>query len=310
MPGTLPGHRRAGRGAAARRPGPGWRIAAIGPAGERGVKYATISHDGRHAGRGGLGAVLGAKNIKGVAVRAAGKVPAANPEALLALARDLRSRSFGPATAKYRELGTLADLLTFNAISALPTRNFQAASFEGAARLTAEPPSAAPGTAREPRAADPRARGTRVARATPRRLQATPRRVEATPRRPPALRECAGWPAAAALPARSGASTSTGQAARAGVTARAGPATGAGRAPGRAGRGKKTRGEYQNVYALGPLCGVDDPAAVLAASALCDELGVDTISPAALSPGRWSRAAGPDRRPVAALRRPRSAPAP
>src|SRR6476646_96746 len=44
--------------------GRGWRTAAIGPAGERGVRYATISHDGRHAGRGGLGAVLGAKNIK------------------------------------------------------------------------------------------------------------------------------------------------------------------------------------------------------------------------------------------------------
>src|SRR5215469_9840636 len=38
--------------------GRGWRAAAIGPAGERCVRYATISHDGRHAGRGGLGAVL------------------------------------------------------------------------------------------------------------------------------------------------------------------------------------------------------------------------------------------------------------
>src|SRR6516162_8565460 len=41
--------------------GRGWRVAAIGPAGERGVRYATISHDGRYAGRGGLGAVLGGK---------------------------------------------------------------------------------------------------------------------------------------------------------------------------------------------------------------------------------------------------------
>jgi aldehyde:ferredoxin oxidoreductase len=54
--------------------GRSWRIAAIGPAGERGVRYATISHDGRHAGRGGLGAVLGSKKIKAVAVRAAKKV--------------------------------------------------------------------------------------------------------------------------------------------------------------------------------------------------------------------------------------------
>ena len=59
--------------------GRGWRVAAIGPAGERGVRYATISHDGRHAGRGGLGAVMGAKNLKAIAVRAAAKVATADP---------------------------------------------------------------------------------------------------------------------------------------------------------------------------------------------------------------------------------------
>jgi aldehyde:ferredoxin oxidoreductase len=36
--------------------------------------------------------------------------------------------------------------------------------------------------------------------------------------------------------------------------------------------------EYENVFALGPMCGVSDPDAVLAASAACDELGLDTIS--------------------------------
>ena len=113
--------------------GRGWRVAAIGPAGERGVRYATISHDGRHAGRGGLGAVMGAKRLKAIAVRAATKVGPADPEAVVAAARDLRARSFGPATAKYRELGTLANLLAFNAINTLPTRNFQAASFAGGA---------------------------------------------------------------------------------------------------------------------------------------------------------------------------------
>ena len=38
------------------------------------------------------------------------------------------------------------------------------------------------------------------------------------------------------------------------------------------------RVEYENLFALGPLCGVSDPDAVLAASARCDELGLDTIS--------------------------------
>src|SRR5262249_2371882 len=44
----------------------------------------------------------------------------------------------GPATAKYRELGTAANLLTFNRFGALPTRNFQSGSFEEAANLSPE----------------------------------------------------------------------------------------------------------------------------------------------------------------------------
>ncbi|MBA2637925.1 MAG: hypothetical protein H0U79_06870, partial [Solirubrobacterales bacterium] len=47
-----------------------WRVAAIGPAGENLVRFATVSHDGRHAGRGGLGAVMGSKLVKAIAVRA------------------------------------------------------------------------------------------------------------------------------------------------------------------------------------------------------------------------------------------------
>ena len=188
--------------------GPGWRIAAIGPAGERGVRYATISHDGRHAGRGGLGAVLGAKRVKAVAVRAASKVGTADPAAVLAAARDLRARSFGPATAKYRELGTLGNLLTFNALSSLPTRNFQAASFDAAPQLAAEE-------------------------------LAGLRRV--------ARNSCASCTIGCEhiYKARGG---------------------------------KKMRAEYQNVFALGPMCGVSDPDAVLTAGARCDELGLDTIS--------------------------------
>src|SRR5579863_3188208 len=42
--------------------------------------------------------------------------------------------------------------------------------------------------------------------------------------------------------------------------------------------GKKAMVEYENVFALGPMCGVAEPGAVLAASARCDDLGLDTIS--------------------------------
>ena len=211
--------------------GRGWRVAAIGLAGERGVRYATISHDGRHAGRGGLGAVMGAKNLKAIAVRAAGKVATADPDAVLAAARDLRARSFGPATVKYRELGTLANLLAFNAISTLPTRNFQAATFDGAEQLAAEAAADGPeGSGGRPEgSADGVADGS----------VAGMRRV--------ARSSCASCTIGCEHIYR-------------------------------VGRGKKVRVEYENVFALGPMCGVSDPAAVLAASGRCDDLGIDTIS--------------------------------
>jgi aldehyde:ferredoxin oxidoreductase len=118
--------------------GANFRIASIGPAGERLVRYATISHDGRHAGRGGSGAVLGAKNIKAIAVRGTQRVEWAHPRELTAISKDLSQRSFGPATAKYRELGTATNLLTFNRFGALPTRNFQSGTFAEAAQLSPE----------------------------------------------------------------------------------------------------------------------------------------------------------------------------
>src|SRR5262249_39467936 len=50
---------------------------------------------------------------------------------------------FGPATAKYRELGTVANLLTFNRFAALPTRNFQQGTFEAAEAVSGESLNAA-----------------------------------------------------------------------------------------------------------------------------------------------------------------------
>jgi aldehyde:ferredoxin oxidoreductase len=116
--------------------GADFRIASIGPAGERAVRYATISHDGRHAGRGGSGAVLGSKNLKAIALRGSQRCEWADPKGVTDLSRDLSKRSFGPATAKYRELGTAANLLTFNRFGTLPTRNFQSGTFEQAANLS------------------------------------------------------------------------------------------------------------------------------------------------------------------------------
>jgi len=118
--------------------GPEFQAAVIGPAGERLVKFATLSHNNRHAGRGGLGAVLGSKNLKAVLVRGTRRTEVADPERVVAIARDLSRRSFGPATAKYRELGTIANLLTFNRLNALPTRNFQDGTFAEAEAVSGE----------------------------------------------------------------------------------------------------------------------------------------------------------------------------
>jgi aldehyde:ferredoxin oxidoreductase len=187
--------------------GPDYRIASIGPAGEHAVRYATISHDGRHAGRGGSGAVLGAKNIKAIAVRGSQRVEWADPRGVTELSRDLSKRSFGPATAKYRELGTAANLLTFNRFGALPTRNFQSGTFEAAASIS------------------------------PEQLSATRERT------------------------RSSCVTCT-----IGCEHIYGLGSGG------------VRLEYESLFALGSLCGVSDPDAVLRASQRCDELGIDTIS--------------------------------
>ena len=141
-------------------------------------------------------------------MKAGNRCPVDNPQAVLGVARDLRERSFGPATQKYRELGTLANLLAFNAVSSLPTRNFTAATFEEAPRLAAE---------------------------------------ELAGMREVARNSCASCSIGCEhIYARKGGGTQ--------------------------------RMEYENVFALGPLCGVSDPEHVMAASARCDELGMDTIS--------------------------------
>ena len=59
------------------------RVLSIGPAGENLVHYATISNDGgRHAGRGGAGAVMGSKSLKAIALNGSHAISVAHPELL------------------------------------------------------------------------------------------------------------------------------------------------------------------------------------------------------------------------------------
>jgi len=114
------------------------RVAAIGVAGERMVRFASLSSDGRHAGRGGLGAVMGSKRLKAIAIRGDVETSIADPERVELLSKRLRKRAAGESTAKYRELGTIGNLLSFDRLGTLPTRNFQQSHFDQAEALSAE----------------------------------------------------------------------------------------------------------------------------------------------------------------------------
>jgi aldehyde:ferredoxin oxidoreductase len=114
------------------------RVAAIGAAGENLVRFATISNEGRHAGRGGVGAVMGSKNLKAVAVRATGETAVFDPDGVAAIAESLRQRSLSSLTDKYRKIGTVANLAVFNRLGVLPAHNFQQSTFDHAEALSGE----------------------------------------------------------------------------------------------------------------------------------------------------------------------------
>ncbi|MBM4296848.1 MAG: aldehyde ferredoxin oxidoreductase family protein, partial [Deltaproteobacteria bacterium] len=184
------------------------RIAAIGLAGENKVRFATISNEGRHAGRGGVGAVMGAKNLKAIALSGDRTTEVADPAGVEKIAETLRGRSLGSLTDKYRQIGTVANLSVFNRLGTLPTRNFQQSTFDRAEALSGE-------TLTENH-----------------------------------------------FSRRHGCAACTIQCERLF----------------KALDGKEQRLEYETLFALGPLCGIDDPNVVLRAAQLCDLYGMDTIS--------------------------------
>ncbi|MFQ5859283.1 MAG: aldehyde ferredoxin oxidoreductase family protein [Anaerolineae bacterium] len=186
----------------------GVRVAAIGEAGENRVRFATISNEGRHAGRGGVGAVMGSKNLKAVAVRGHGGVRVADPRAVETIAESMRHRSLGTLTAKYRQIGTVANLAVFNRLGTLPTRNFQQSTFDHAEALSGE--------------------------------NLTENKFSR----------------------RHGCASCTIQCERLFKSL----------------AGEEQRLEYETLFALGPLCGIEDPEVVLQAAHLCDLHGLDTIS--------------------------------
>lgn len=107
--------------------GEDFQILTIGPAGENRVRFACISHDfGRQAGRTGVGAVLGSKNIKAIAVRGTGSLPAYDLERAYAAGKDAYQKVFAKTGFKeWTPEGTAGITDWTNAVGVFPTRNFQ-----------------------------------------------------------------------------------------------------------------------------------------------------------------------------------------
>lgn len=187
---------------------PSVRVAAIGKAGETLVRFATISNEGRHAGRGGVGAVMGAKNLKAIALSGDCLTEVADASGIEKIAGALRERSLSSLTDKYREMGTVANLAVFNRLGTLPTRNFQQSTFDDAESLTGESLTEN-NFSRKHGCAACTIRCERLFKALD---------------------------------------------------------------------GAEQRMEYETLFALGPLCGIRDPDAVLQAAQLCDLYGLDSIS--------------------------------
>ncbi|HJX10910.1 MAG TPA: aldehyde ferredoxin oxidoreductase family protein [Candidatus Binatia bacterium] len=187
---------------------PAVRVAAIGKAGENRVRFATISNEGRHAGRGGVGAVMGSKNLKAIAVCGGRETQVADSKGIEAIADSLRQRSLGSLTDKYRKIGTVANLAVFNRLGTLPTRNFQQSTFDHAEALSGESLTEH-NFSRRHGCASCTIRCERLFKAL---------------------------------------------------------------------NGAEQRLEYETLFALGPLCDIQDPEVVLQAAQLCDFYGLDTIS--------------------------------
>ncbi|MCL4535231.1 MAG: aldehyde ferredoxin oxidoreductase family protein [Bacteroidetes bacterium] len=111
----------------------------IGQAGENLVLLAGVMNDGkdgRAAGRGGLGAVMGSKKLKAIAARGTGRIPVVHPEKLRSIIR-AQAPVIMDNTVAFQKFGTDGSLATFNEIGDLPIKNWSEGLWtEGAEKIT------------------------------------------------------------------------------------------------------------------------------------------------------------------------------
>jgi aldehyde:ferredoxin oxidoreductase len=118
------------------------KVACIGPAGENLVKFACIMNEyHRAAGRSGVGAVMGSKNLKAIVVRGTGGIVVEDPQAFMEAAKDARQKLrdhpvSGQGLAAY---GTNILVNILNEHGGLPVKNFsEGAVFPNAEKISGE----------------------------------------------------------------------------------------------------------------------------------------------------------------------------
>jgi aldehyde:ferredoxin oxidoreductase len=113
-------------------------VAGIGPAGEKLVRFASIMNDvHRAAGRSGVGAVMGSKNLKAIVVGGSRKIQYHNRDRFMELSRRGAKKSLENAQA-FAKYGTSMVFSLMNEVGALPSYNFRAGHFESADEIDGE----------------------------------------------------------------------------------------------------------------------------------------------------------------------------
>ena len=114
------------------------RVACIGPAGEHLVKMAAVMNDhGRAAGRTGMGAVMGSKNLKAIGVRGTARVPLADPEGFKAVVKEVIANAQEDMAALSLQLaGTACYVDMALMYGDMPIRYYQQGEWEGASDLS------------------------------------------------------------------------------------------------------------------------------------------------------------------------------
>ncbi len=116
------------------------KVASIGPAGEKMVKMACITADwGRNAGRTGMGAILGSKNLKAIAIRGTRDLPVADLERLTRISdKAYRKLSQHNLFEFWQRQGLMSVIDYANTAGIIPTHNFKDTHFEEADKINGD----------------------------------------------------------------------------------------------------------------------------------------------------------------------------